>query len=432
VHPRGPRPISLCCWASLALLACAPDTPHSSADEIEHAKQIYRACVEEELGLQLERLEITASGEIDVEFAPGSSERDAARAAAICEPRIGSVLEPGGVSVLGPPKNLGRPGTDAELEALIAERARLGFEGAVLVEAGGVRRIEGGYGRRTREASSAPDAQTAFDCGSIMKDVTAAAIFLLEQDGALSRQQPLSDFFPQLPNVWSAATIDQLITHSAGFGEYHDTQGDFEPLDRDQALAAIFAQQPLFPPGTATAYSNSGYTLLAAVIEQVTGDDYRAVVRERVFEPAGMRRSGFYGEPIWSDGNVAVGRGGDQYAGNNPALWPAPTWALMGNGGLVSTVEDLFRFAHAVDSTELFQPATREAYRRAQPMGSIADRSLNGYAGANDFGFDAVVLQVPEDATYIVAASHVLTPVSAEILGVELLQVVYGAEIELP
>jgi CubicO group peptidase (beta-lactamase class C family) len=419
-------------WPVLVLAACAPEGPNASADEIERAKQVYTDCVEDELGLELERLEISRNGDIEVEFAPGSSQRDQARAVAICEPRIGSVLEPGGASVLGPPKNLGRAGSDADLEQLLAERARLGFEGAILVEAGGVRRVEAGYGRRALETSSAPDAQTAFDCGSIMKEVTAATIFLLEQDGALSREQPLRDFFPQLPSVWNAATIDQLLTHSAGFGEYHDTQGDFEPMDRQQALTAIFAQEPRFPPGTDTAYSNSGYTLLAALIEQVTGADYRSVVRQRVFEPLGMSRSGFYGEPLWPDGNVAVGRGADEFAGNDPARWPAPSWALIGNGGLVSTLEDLLRFARSLDGAELFQPATRDAYQRAQPTGSIANRSLTGYAGGNDFGFNAVVIQVAQDATYVVAASHVLTPVSAEILGVEALQTLYGAVIELP
>ncbi|MEO8179135.1 MAG: serine hydrolase domain-containing protein [Deltaproteobacteria bacterium] len=424
--------ILLSCGAGLLLAACAPEGPHASADEIERAKQVYTACVEDELGLELERLEISSNGDIEVELAPGSSQHDLAQATAICEPRIGSVLEPGGASVLGPPPNLGRPGSDADLAALLAERARLGFEGAILVEAAGMRRIEAGYGRRALDSSSTPDTLTAFDCGSIMKDVTAATIFMLDEDGALSRDQPLSDFFPDVPSVWSGATIEQLITHSAGFGEYHDTQGDFEPMERGQALAAIFAQLPRFPPGTDSAYSNSGYTLLAALIEQVTGHDYRSVVRERVFEPVGMQRSGFYGEPLWSDGNVAVGRGADQYGGNDPARWPEPTWALLGNGGLVSDLEDLLRFARARDRGELFQLATRAAYWREQPSGSIAGKAMTGSAGGNDFGFNAVTIQVAQDETYVVAASHVLSPVSAEILAVEVLQTLYGAVLELP
>lgn len=265
-----------------------------------------------------------------------------------------------------------------------------------------------------------------------MKEVTAAGVFLLEQDGSLSRAQSLAEFFDDVPSRWAEVTLDQVLEHTAGFGEYHDTEGDFEAMDRATALRKIFGQEPLFEPGSESAYSNSGYTLLAALIEVVTGDDYRAFARQRVFEPLGMTRSGFYGEPLWQDGNVAIGRGAESYLGNDPARWPAPSWALIGNGGLLSTPEDLLRLAKAFDGNALFQPATRDARRRSQSGGSIAGERVLGYAGGNDFGFNAVVAQVPGDATYVVAASHVLSPISAEILGVELLQVLYGEVLELP
>jgi CubicO group peptidase (beta-lactamase class C family) len=263
--------------------------------------------------------------------------------------------------------------------------------------------------------------------------VTAAAVFLLEQEGLLSRGQALAELFPGAPLAWSSVTLEQVLTHRAGFGEYHDTEGDFEPMDRETALEHIFAQTPLFEPGSDEAYSNSGYTLLAAVVELVTGDDYRDAVRRLVFEPLAMQRSGFYGEPLWQDGNVAVGRGASIYASNDPARWPAPTWALMGNGGLVANAEDLLKLAKAFDEDgALFRPDTRRAFQSSQPSGSIAQKSLFGYAGGNDFGFEAIVGQVPEDAAYVIVASHVWSPVTAEILGVELLQALYGDVIDLP
>jgi hypothetical protein len=78
------------------------------------------------------------------------------------------------------------------------------------------------------------------------------------------------------------------------------------------------------------------------------------------------------------------------------------------------------------------QPATRQALRLVQSPASIAGKPLYGYAGGNDFGFDALVAEVPEDSTYVVVASHVLSPINAEILGVELLQVLYGQVLEEP
>jgi CubicO group peptidase (beta-lactamase class C family) len=203
-------------------------------------------------------------------------------------------------------------------------------------------------------------------------------------------------------------------------------------MDRATAIAAIFAAAPRFEPGTDRAYSNSGYTLLAAVIEQVTGEEYRTAVRRRVFEPLGMDRSGLYGEPLWVDGNVAVGRGADLYQGNDPSRWPSPTWALIGNGGLVSTLEDLMTLAKAFDDDSLFQSETRAAFRAVDTAGSIGGKPVIGYAGGNDFGFSAVIGQVLGDSTYVVAASHVLSPITAEILGVEVLQALYGEVLVLP
>jgi CubicO group peptidase (beta-lactamase class C family) len=437
--PGIPVPVPFRCWprwlglASVSwLAACAPSEPLASPDEIERAKQLYTQCVEEELGMQVDALEISRTGDINVSFGAGYTEEGAALAVSICEPRIGFVLEPGGASVLGPPPNLGHPGSDSDVAALLAERTRLGFEGAVLAEFSGQRRVTTGRGTLALGSGRTPDAGTAFDCGSIMKQVTAAAIFLLEEAGSLSREQTLAEFFAGVPSVWSSVTLNQVLDHSAGFAEYHDTEGDFEAMDRATALAKIFAPAPRFEPGTERAYSNAGYTLLAALIEQVSGQAYPAFVHRRIFEPLGMTRTGFYGEPLWADGNVAVGRGADVYLSNDPARWPPPTWALLGNGGLVSTLDDLLKLAKALGGEGLFQPATRQAYQLAQAQGSIAGKPLFGYAGGNDFGFDAVVGQVPEDASYVVVASHVFSPISAEILGVELLQVLYGAVLEQP
>ena len=326
----------------------------------------------------------------------------------------------------------GRPASDDELAALLASFAQRGFQGAVIAEQHGERRIEAGYGQLSATSTRAPDAQTAFDCGSIMKEVTAAVIFLLEDDGALSRTDRLDQHFADVPEQWRAVTIDQVLTHRAGFDEYHDVDGDFEAMDRATALARIFAQHPRFEPGSDEAYSNSGYTLLAALIEQVTGDDYRSVVKARVFAPLALTRSGFYGDALWTDGNVAIGRGAEQHDGNDPSRWPEPTWALIGNGGLVSTVEDLLSLAKGFDDDRLFAANTREAFRGAQPSGRIDGKQLLGYAGGNDYGFNAVVALVAEDSSYVVAASHVFAPVTAEALAIEMTQALYGAEIELP
>jgi CubicO group peptidase (beta-lactamase class C family) len=420
------------------LMGCgATDGPEASDEDIEHAKAIYTACVEEELGMEVLELEIEKSGDILVRFGDGYTEEGARHAIEICEARIAHVLNPGGggFPVLGAPPNLGAPATDEQLGAFLTERVRMGFQGVLLAQFEGEARVDAGYGTLREGTSRAPDRDTAFDCGSIMKVVTAAVVFLLEDDGVLSRAQPLSDFFPQAQENYPEVTVQHVLTHSAGFDEYHDTSGDFEELGREDAVERILAKEPLFDPGTESAYSNSGFTLLAALIERVTGQAFQQVVLERVFEPLGMSRSGFYADARWEDDNVAIGRGADEQGENNPATWPAPTWALLGNGGLVSTPRDLLVFAQSIDGGPWLDDATRSAFHReyiARAPANLGSQEVLGYAGGNDFGFGAVVLQVPATGTYVVAASHVVSPISAEILGLEILQVLAGEVLELP
>jgi CubicO group peptidase (beta-lactamase class C family) len=227
-------------------------------------------------------------------------------------------------------------------------------------------------------------------------------------------------------------TIQQTLEHGAGFDEYHDTEGDFEAQDRATALSIIFGKMPLFSPGTDVEYSNSGYTVLAALIEEVTGEDYRSAVRDRIFEPVGMSRSGFHGEPLWNDGNVAIGRGAATHLDNDPSRWPAPSWALMGNGGLVSSVNDLLRWTQwFTASGGLLQSVLEQTPEATEGAPTLGGKPVLALAGGNDFGFNAVIGSVVGDDTHVIAASHVLSPVSAEILAVEVLQVLYGEELDL-
>lgn len=414
-----------------SLAACTSEEPVASPDAIARAERVYTQCVEGELGIEIERVHIESNGDIDVVFGPGVGAEGEALARRICEPRIGSVLEPGGVSVLGSPPNLGRLGSDADLAALLAERQTLGFEGAIAVEFRGELRTVTGLGELTPGSRRPPDGDTAFDCGSIMKDMTSSVILLLEQDGLLSRDQPLADFFPDLPGIWGDVSIQQTLEHSAGFDAYHDTEGDFEEQDRATALGIIFGKAPLFAPGTDAEYSNSGYTVLAALIEQATGDSFPSVVRRRIFEPLGMARSGFYGEPLWGDANVAVGRGAATHLDNDPSRWPPPTWALLGNGGLVSTVNDMLRWSNWYTAPGgLVDSVLQEAPEAAEDAPTLGGKPVLALAGGNDFGFNAVVGAAFGDDTHVVVASHVLSPVTAEILGVEVLQVLYGEVLE--
>src|SRR5262249_45979765 len=151
--------------------------------------------------------------------------------------------------------------------------------------------------------------------------------------------------------------------HCAGFAEYVDRPGeggDFAKLSKDAALARILGEPLRFPPNSRFGYSNAGYTILAAVIEQVSRKPYAQYLREQIFEPAKMTRTGFHGDKRWKSEDVAHGRGPRAVGDNAPCDWDPVGWALIGNGGMVSTVQDLWRFLQATRDDTILD-ATRRA-----------------------------------------------------------------------
>jgi CubicO group peptidase (beta-lactamase class C family) len=318
------------------------------------------------------------------------------------------------------------PAAPSALELDVRRRldaaADAGFSGSVLVMADGTRLASRGYGFADREHAVANEPETAFDVGSIMKSLTAVSIFKLVEDGVLAVSDPLAAFFDDVPADKADITLLQLIQHRAGFDTYHDTMGDFEPMTRLEARATIFAQELLFPPGSDSEYSNAGYTLLADVIETVSGRTYTEYVREVAFEPANMQRSGFYSEPVWQRVDTAIGYDADRFGANDPATWPY-TWALVGNGGLVTTVTDLDRWATALWSGRILSSASLEQLRAAyfaEGEAEVSETTVYAEAGAGDFGLGGVLIDAPERGTRVIIATNTYEVFDIEELASEL------------
>ncbi len=286
-----------------------------------------------------------------------------------------------------------RQGLD-EANAIIAEAVEDGFAGQVLAVVDGEIVLHEGYGLADTDNEVPVDTSTVFAVGSVTKAFTRASILKLAEEGSLSLSDPISDYLDGVPADKSAITIDELLTMRAGFHEYHDDTGDHQAMGRDEALARILRQQLRFEPGTEEAYSNSGYTLLAAIIENVSGTSYSDYVRSNLIEPAGMESAGFHGEDRWPDTQVARGRNGRRHGDNAPHHWPSPTWVLTGAGGMVSNVEDLLHWIRAVRAGNVLGP---EALAGFYPE----DDPDRVYAGGDDFGFITLVMEI-DDADDIV------------------------------
>src|SRR5205085_3578911 len=135
---------------------------------------------------------------------------------------------------------------------------------------------------------------TNYRLASITKQFTATAILLLAERGRLGLDDPVGRWLPTLPPVPAGATLRQLLTHSAGLVDYEDLIDEPAPRQlRDADVLALLEHEDrsLFAPGSSYRYSNSGYALLALVVERASGLAFQDFLRQEVFEPLGMRQT---------------------------------------------------------------------------------------------------------------------------------------------
>lgn len=235
----------------------------------------------------------------------------------------------------------------AALEAFLKEAADKGFIGVIGISDrdGTINTVAFG----DAVAGKKPYTQdTILDIASVSKQFTGAAILQLREEGKLELDDPLSRFLPGVPADKAGITLHQLLTHTA---EMVDLVGrDENPLTRDEFLKRAFKAELLSKPGERHAYSNTGYSLLAAVIEHVSGMSYEAYLRDHLWKPAGMFMTGYY-LPDYTDRTFPRTENGvDGLHGADELLarCGGDIWNLYGNGGILSTAEDMLRWHRAL------------------------------------------------------------------------------------
>ena len=238
---------------------------------------------------------------------------------------------------------------DAIVDTFLEEEPVPGIAYGVVV--GGELIHARGIGTSSTAEARRPDADTIFRIASMTKSFTAATVLLLRDEGLLRLDDPAAGYVPELGNVRPpfggapALTIRHLLTMSAGFPSddpYGDRQQDLD-LDR---FAIFLREGPSFAwmPGTEFEYSNLGYGILGRVITNVTGTEYRDVVRARLLEPLEMSSTAFDAASLPSD-RLATGyvRRGDDTLVEEPF---AGYGAHASMGGLFSSVRDLAAWIH--------------------------------------------------------------------------------------
>lgn len=231
---------------------------------------------------------------------------------------------------------------------------------SVLVLRDGIPLLRKSYGMANLEDQVAATPATNYRLASVSKQFTAAAIMLLVEEESITLDDSARHWLPSLPPVAEAITVRHLLTHGSGLIDYEDvmpasTTGQLHDADVLRLLET--QHRTYFEPGTGYRYSNSGYALLALIVERVSGQSFPDFLRLRIFQPLGMSRTLAY-----VDGGPAIA---DRAYGYSESMsgWlrtdQSPTSAVLGDGGIYSSLDDLARWDAALYDDRLLGDASR-------------------------------------------------------------------------
>jgi CubicO group peptidase (beta-lactamase class C family) len=248
---------------------------------------------------------------------------------------------------------------DALDDAIVAEMKRSHVPGvSIAVVRNGKIVKERGYGLANIEHGVKVGPQTVFQSGSVGKTFTAALVLLLEKDGKLKLDDPISRHLANTPKAWEAISIRHLLTHTSGLGDPYAKLDLKKDYSEEELLAIETTIPTLFAPGEKWAYSNMGYHLLGFICNKVGGKFYGDQLRERIFLPLGMSTR------IISESDIIPHRSSG-YERSNGQLknqqWVAPKMNTTADGSLYLTARDLALWDLALYGDKILDARMREA-----------------------------------------------------------------------
>lgn len=320
----------------------------------------------------------------------------------------------------------------------LSRAAGAGFSGSVLVARGGDVVLHRAYGWADPDGGVPVDTAMPFYVASLSKGFTAAAILRLEMEGRLSTAESIAQWLPGVPQDKRGITLHHLLTHTSGVRD----PADGPALGRDAFVAAVLALPARSAPGERYGYSNTGYSLLAAVVEIASGRPFAEYLRDAVFRmtrtslvtdaPAGPPSSW----PVALNGAL---RQGDPWLAHHRPYG----WGELGGTGVVTTTGDLFRWVRALDAGTVLSPdARRKLWTPAledYAYGWVVRRTARGRTLASHDGallpegWNAQLRVYPQDSLTIVVLSNtrVREELSA-VVGRALDRLAFGGEVAMP
>ncbi|MES2331039.1 MAG: serine hydrolase [Bacteroidota bacterium] len=264
------------------------------------------------------------------------------------------------------------------------------FSGGLLIIKDGKQIFSKGYGWADKEKSIPFTTTTLASIGSITKAFTATAIMKLVEQNKLAVSDPLKKYFPSVPADKADITVHQLLTHSSGFHEnLRADGGDFEKIETKPYLERVFAEPLAFKPGEKSVYTNVGMSVLAILVEQISGLDYEAFLKKYLFEPVGIKGIGYH-YPAYKNDIIANGyQNGANWGTHQQHYQKAgggPYWNLKGNGGLEASLDDMLLWANSFTNHTILSKSSIDKMFTPQ----IKEE---GYEGRSFFGYGCNISQ---------------------------------------
>jgi CubicO group peptidase (beta-lactamase class C family) len=313
------------------------------------------------------------------------------------------------------------------------------FSGRILVSKKGEILFNKAYGSANLEFDVPNDLNTVFHIASLSKPFTAAAILILEQKGLLTTNDFLAKYIPDYPSG-NKITLHHLLSHTSGLPEINDLPEYANASVQQQTpetLVALFKNKPLeFQPGEKYQYSNSNYTLLAFIIEQVSKEKYGPFLEENIFKPLGMDHTSVRADMSTVIKTMASGYSPDGNFGLQKA--PYLDWSSKtGSGSIVATAGDLEKWNRALFGTTILSEKSKQKMFTEYVdsgygwyMQELYNRHYVFMNGRSP-GFCAHIGRYPDDEVCVIVLSNISVYLPKQI-GIDLAGILFNEAVELP
>jgi len=247
--------------------------------------------------------------------------------------------------------------TGSVAEYVKAEMGRQNIPGlSLLVARGGKIVLAEGFGLANVELQVSVKPETVFQSGSVGKQFTATAVMMLVEEGKVRLDDPLTRYFKDAPQSWNDVTVRELLSHTAGFGDYPKDFDFRKDWTEDELVKRVEGIPLAYPPGTKWEYSNLGYLTLGILIHRVTGEFYGDFLQQRIFHPLEMNST-----RIISESDIVPNRAAGYRLVKGELKnqeWVAPMVNTTADGSLYFSILDLAKWDAALYSEKLLKKSS--------------------------------------------------------------------------